>query len=355
MQGENKDQKQTMGISIIVPVYNVARWLARCLDSLLSQGLDQNEYEIILVDDGSTDDSPAILARYAAEHPQIRVFKQENGGPGMARNKGLELARGEWIAFVDADDQLAGRALASLLPFCSDDTEGIRFYCQLLTPGMSPKEETLPDRMEATYRGTGREFIRLFGLEYFCWSWLYKKSFLDKHGIRFSICLGEDLYFLYHFLAADPAVVTVPSRIYYYFVREGSITTDDSKDYCRIASRDIVSVFSGIRKDAESFRQRDIRLFDSILDSLAHKMPMLFARIFKADLTVREFRELTAKMKESGLIPVRCRKAGGKLRLFLSAINLLSAFPALYAPGKYLFRRILMPYVYPRLNRNKDR
>ena len=344
-----------MRISIIVPVYNSARWLARCLDSLLFQGLDDNEYEIILVDDGSTDDSPAILARYAAEHPQIRVFQQENGGPGKARNKGLEIARGEWIAFVDADDQLAGQALASLLPFCSDTTDGLRFYGQLLTPGMSPEEETPSDRMEAIYRGTGRDFLRLYGLDYFCWSWLYKKSFLDKHGIRFSTCLGEDLYFLYYFLAADPAVVTVPSRFYYYFVREGSITTDDSKDYCRVASRDIASVFSDIRKDAESFRQRDIRLFDSILDSLARKMPMLYARFFKADLSVREFRELTARMKESGLIPVRCRKAGGKLRIFLSAINLLFAFPALYAPGKYVFRKILMPYIYPRLDRNKDR
>ena len=171
-----------MKLSIIVPVYNAAPWLPRCLDSLLDQGLDASEYEIILVDDGSTDASPEILARYAADHPQIRVHTQENGGQWTARNTGLGLARGEWISFVDADDYLVRKGLSHLLPYCDAATDGVRFYSQLLTPGLTAREETFHSR-DIAFRGDGRRFITAYGLEFFCWCWLYSKRFLDGHGI----------------------------------------------------------------------------------------------------------------------------------------------------------------------------
>lgn len=89
-------------LSIIVPVYNCETYLERCLASLVA--IDISEKEILLVDDGSTDRSPAILERWAAEHPELRVLHQENAGPSAARNHGLDEARGEYIAFVDSDD-----------------------------------------------------------------------------------------------------------------------------------------------------------------------------------------------------------------------------------------------------------
>ena len=95
-----------MRLSVIIPVYNAERYLRRCLDSVLAQTL--REFEVICVDDGSTDGSAAILAEYAAKDTRVRVRTQENRGQGAARNRGLEVARGEYIYFVDADDELAG-------------------------------------------------------------------------------------------------------------------------------------------------------------------------------------------------------------------------------------------------------
>ena len=341
-----------MKLSIIVPVYNAAPWLARCLDSLLDQGLDDSDYEIILVDDGSTDDSPGILARYAAEHPQIQGFTQENGGQWTARNTGLGYARGEWISFVDADDYLVGKGLAHLLPFCDASTEGIRFYSQLLTPGLSPREEPFDDA-EITFRGDGRSFITAYGLEFFCWSWLYKKRFLDEHGLRFPLGQGEDLSFLYSFLIAAPTVVSVPLDIYRYVVHENSVTTRKAKDYCRTWTDDMITVFSDIRKRSEPFRQSDLALYDKICGSLSRRMPMLFSRIFKAGLTVSEFKQILRSLKTEGLLPARCKGAGLSVRISLAAINLLAACPALYAPGKWLYNALFHPLVWKRLNRNK--
>lgn len=93
-----------MTISVIIPVYNAAPYLPGCLDSVLAQ--TYRELEILLIDDGSTDGSGAICDRYAAMDPRIRVLHQENGGVSRARNRGLELATGELISFVDSDDAL---------------------------------------------------------------------------------------------------------------------------------------------------------------------------------------------------------------------------------------------------------
>lgn len=341
-----------MKLSIIVPVYNAAPWLPRCLDSLLDQGLDDSEYEIILVDDGSTDASSEILARYAADHPQIRVHTQENGGQWTARNTGLGLARGEWISFVDADDYLVRNGLSHLLPYCDADTDGVRFYSQLLTPGMTAREETFHSR-DIAFRGDGRHFITAYGLEFFCWCWLYSKRFLDGHGIRFPEGQGEDLAFLFRFLIAAPAVVSVPFDIYRYVVRENSVTTRNAKDYCRTWAGDMITVFSDIRVCSEPFRDSDPPLYDRVRDSLARQMPMLFSRIFKADLSVREFKQVLSRLRQEGLLPARSRSARIPVRIFQSAINLLAACPVLYVPAKWLFRVFFLPYVWKRVNRNR--
>lgn len=97
-------------LSIIIPVYNAAPYLRECLDSLLSQRL--RELEILCVDDGSTDDSPAILAEYAARDARIRLLHQQNLGAGAARNAGIEAAAGEYLFFMDADDSVTEDGLA---------------------------------------------------------------------------------------------------------------------------------------------------------------------------------------------------------------------------------------------------
>ena len=95
-----------MKLSIIVPVYNVADYLPKCLDSLLVQDLSQNEYEIIVVNDGSTDNSGKIAEEYSKTYSNIILINQENQGLSGARNTGIQNAKGEYVQFVDSDDYL---------------------------------------------------------------------------------------------------------------------------------------------------------------------------------------------------------------------------------------------------------
>ena len=104
-----------MKLSIIVPVYNVEQYLSRCLESLLAQDLEPGDYEIICVNDGSTDTSPAVLEVYRDHYEQIRVISQENQGLSAARNAGMTQARGEYIWFVDSDDIAEENCIADLI------------------------------------------------------------------------------------------------------------------------------------------------------------------------------------------------------------------------------------------------
>ena len=104
-----------MKLSVIVPVYNVEKYLPRCLDSLLRQGMESGDGEVICVNDGFPDNSAAILADYQQRHPDIfKVITQENMGVGEARNIGMRIARGEYIGFVDSDDFVAENSYSYL-------------------------------------------------------------------------------------------------------------------------------------------------------------------------------------------------------------------------------------------------
>ena len=104
-------------LSFIIPVYNTAQWLRPCVDSVLGQHTAPGQIEIILVDDGSTDESPSICDAFGEKHPDIRVIHKKNGGLSDARNAGIAMAKGHYLTFLDSDDLIAPEALSTLLPF----------------------------------------------------------------------------------------------------------------------------------------------------------------------------------------------------------------------------------------------
>jgi glycosyltransferase involved in cell wall biosynthesis len=175
-------------LSLVVPVYNVAPFLETCLESLVAQ--DPAGLEIIIVDDGSTDDCPLILARYAAAYPELlRVVRQENGGLSAARNTGLDLATGEYVAFVDSDDwidpayyrRLLNLAIEQKLDMAHGNAvfhfEGRRedhpIYLDALATGVMPGKEVLRQRLAQG------NFLHMV------WMHLYRRDFIEQMHLRF--------------------------------------------------------------------------------------------------------------------------------------------------------------------------
>ncbi|MCX7157297.1 MAG: glycosyltransferase [Rhodocyclales bacterium] len=173
--------------SIVMPVYNVAAYLPRCLESLAA--LSPPADEIIVVDDGSTDDCPRILAEFAPHLPQMRVIRQENGGLSAARNTGLDAAHGKYLAFVDSDDFVSPDAYTEALRLAEDGQldmvllnanyhfEGrekdYAIYADAPVTGIVPGGEWLRQRLQA-----GR-FLHMV------WLHLYRRDFIESNGYRF--------------------------------------------------------------------------------------------------------------------------------------------------------------------------
>ena len=142
-------------ISIIIPVYNVEAYLADCLDSILAQTFES--FEVILVDDGSTDGSPAIAQKYADAHSeQIRYYRKENGGPGLARNFGISKAKGDYLMFVDSDDIVDPEMLTDLYE-SAFVLESDIIFCPYFRHGLYQEvtiEGTYDFDMDKVYTGT---------------------------------------------------------------------------------------------------------------------------------------------------------------------------------------------------------
>jgi glycosyltransferase involved in cell wall biosynthesis len=105
-------------LSIVIPIYNVEKYLAKCIESVLNQDIPTDEYEIILINDGSTDSSLQIAEKFVQMHPYIRLISQENQGLSAARNRGLDESKGEYVWFIDSDDWIQTDILKQLLLLC---------------------------------------------------------------------------------------------------------------------------------------------------------------------------------------------------------------------------------------------
>lgn len=221
-------------VSIIVPVHDSAAYLHKCVESLLAQTLE--ETEIILVDDCSSDGSPGIIADYAARFPdKVRgLYLPENLRQGGARNRGMEIARGEYIAFVDADDFVEPRMCRSLYEAAAGaDMCGADYY---IDAGGDLKTVVVDYGESRELTAQGRERA-VKGCGYF-WSRIYRREFLREQEIRFPEgTFYEDAYFNFLTILCAKTLVKAPGTYYHYYQSPGSTVrrTGDARQYERIA------------------------------------------------------------------------------------------------------------------------
>lgn len=209
-------------VSMVVPVWNVARLLPRCLDSLLAQ--THRPLEIIVVDDGSTDGSTEVMLGYHQRHPEVQVVTQRHRGIGPARNAGLSIAHGEYVFFVDADDWVEPHFVADLVGLAEDTAADVvvsgLWFCvgplrapfpywprtALMTGEQAAQRALNPSRMPA-----------------FVWNKLYRRSlFTDEPP--FPSVLYEDLATTPRLLAKAGTVAQTPRAYYHYCLRSDSVT-----------------------------------------------------------------------------------------------------------------------------------
>jgi glycosyltransferase involved in cell wall biosynthesis len=245
---------QSVKISVISPVYNAADFLPRAVGSVLMQEFD--DFEVIIVNDGSTDASASVCDEMAEQDMRVRVIHKENGGVSSARNAGLDAARGEFVMFIDADDAIRDGALEQMYSANSDFVlagfEKVDGH-KILESYCTSKSES--------YHGTG-EICNFFDkvlppkntyiLNSSCFK-LFRRSLLVENGVRFveGLSFAEDKIFVMSYLQYVERVRTVAFVAYTYFIRSGSLSSDmKSESHARQLFR-LLEVYAPVLKRLE--------------------------------------------------------------------------------------------------------
>jgi glycosyltransferase involved in cell wall biosynthesis len=222
-------------LSIVVPIYKVEQYLAKCVESLLNQDLLPEEYEIILVDDGSPDRCGMICEEYAASHSNIRVVHRKNGGLSVARNSGIAVAQGRFVQFVDSDDYLEPNVLKTLVDKMETDTlDVLRFNYQNVNENYEVFEPNKVNKPFVDYRDEvcdGLTFLtERLGFGCYAWQFVISRELLKGCFFKVGIYL-EDSEWTPRLLLKASKVTSTDLLVYNYLMRKGSITQseDDMK------------------------------------------------------------------------------------------------------------------------------
>ena len=229
---QDENQIDRPKISIIVPVYNVVKWLRECMNSLINQSF--KKIEIICIDDGSTDDSGKILDEYAQKDNRIKVIHKENGGVSSARNAGLDIATGEYIAFVDPDDYVHPKTYEYAYNYAKNDNVDIlRFNYRPFNDGHDNFNVNNINLDDAPIMPL-LEYLKCH-LMHHCWEYLFKSNLIKNDNICFpDMYFSEDTCFTLMVAAKAKKIKHIPGKFYNYRrSRVGQVTSLPSEQLTR--------------------------------------------------------------------------------------------------------------------------
>jgi len=307
-------------ISVIVPVYNVEKYLPMCLNSILAQTF--KDFELICVDDGSTDNGLAILQEYAQKDKRVKVIHQENQGLVGARNSGIQVARGEYLCFVDSDDRIHSQLLEICLDLSQKEkADWVVFQLKEVAADFNI-DEVEYDLKKLVYLQTENPILYCRSREKFEIPFgipmkLYRKSFFDAHPFDMKIYF-EDYPQTLDFCAAHPKTVILSLPLYFYTRNQASISR------ANFSVQKIKDYHKGLNYVYEIYKNRPAELKKVVYN--------VFGRILKRQLSLIKHSEKSVQkelIKEFAeelcdLWDKRCvRLKGSKLKNYLKYLWLI--------------------------------
>lgn len=296
-------------VSVIIPVYNVERYLPYCVDSVLAQTFV--DWNLLLIDDGSPDNSGTLCDRYAEKDKRITVIHKENGGVSSARNIGLEHAKGEWVAFLDADDYLDVNTLKFLINTVeSYPAADVVDYPILRNAGS--KDEKKMDTVDEIIVKSSIKGIDSYWFQhprFECWGRLYKREKLE--GIRFNtrLRIGEDTVFFMHYLVRCSTLVAIPDGLYAYCYRESSTMGSIQSD--KLLSNDLLML--ELMEDEVYVRP--------ILAAILYRM--IIPKLQEHKIKMREIAKYKKYLSKVGIWKLLCSSLPIKAKIIVSLLKLI--------------------------------
>jgi glycosyltransferase involved in cell wall biosynthesis len=302
-------------LSIIIPVYNSEKYLAKCLDSLVSQDIESKNYEILIINDGSIDKSEAIALSYAQKFIQIKVFNQHNRGVGSARNKGIELSNGKYIYFIDPDDFLADNVLNTLLIQANNfNLEILSFNSKPITNSNLTTNRTFKtsETLEIDYSNlkilTGLEYIGERCYKNEVWWYIIKKEFLISTGINFTVGRWmEDAIFTAQLFLKTKTIAHLEFDVHRHVKTPGSaMTSNEPKHYLKVIrdNANAAEVFNYFIKSIDSSSSENIRCIERLKTRQQSFVFFMMIRMLKSKIILKEIKTIIERMQVSNAYPL---------------------------------------------------
>ena len=324
-----------MKLSIIVPAFNAEKTIHQCLDSILAQTVP--EFELIVINDGSADSTEEILKDYLSRYPGLLRFQTvENGGQGRARNIALDMAKGDYIGFVDPDDYIEKNSLAALLKQMDDEQlDMLRFNYQKIDENYNnvPDSE-IEARFDYTPKiMTGTEYLaHRLGIGCYVWAYIYRLEFIRKTGIRFfEGCFFDDTPWLPRILQKAQRVNVNPVRHQFYLQRTGSMVHSHNTQAVmrRVDTQmQLIDILLDERQEAPI---ETYGWFDMLL---AHSAVSLLSSV--ACVNLRSSLDYYKRLKEKGIFPLTPNRASKKNT---RKIKMMNACPRLLMLLIHIYNR----------------
>lgn len=337
-----------MIVSIIIPVFNKEQTIKRAAESVLRQGLNPIEYELLLIDDGSTDNSAEICRRLADDYPDvIKFFSKRNEGVGPTRNFGILHSKGDYICFLDADDFLKDLGFRDFIDFFfSNKFDIISYYSTSIDDGHEEAALAKDIHGKVMYETTGHELLSKGECSNAVWNSWYRKDFLLSNSILFEpISYAEDLLFNINVYHANPKIRQTSSFIYVYVNYEGDGQLTKERDIHKTTSIvfDFVTIFERMGEISKNMRDNN-QACD--LETIFNKnLPMFASRLLSSSITVKQLFGIRKRLFKTGLNT----KPGKSMKTTIAKyiINSGYAFPML----KLFYQKLFIPYILPKIDR----
>ena len=276
-------------LSIIIPVYNVESFVGRCIESCLRQDLSPSEYELLIVNDGSPDGSMDIVQQYALLHDNIRIIEQENAGLSAARNTGIKEAKGEYLWFVDSDDDIKADILKQLVyKAYSKRLDVLCFGINVIKEKEAYIYNIYAEKEDFVYDGFS--FISKVIMPASACVALYRTEFLLTNGLYFKVgIVHEDQEFTPRAYCLAKRISYINAPVYNYWVRSGSIMTSPEKQAKK--AKDLLVICDSLYQ----FTRERIEEYSAAYNTMLGKINFAFSQSLrnytKGVSTIAEYRE----------------------------------------------------------------
>lgn len=310
-----------MILSVIIPVYNASKYLIKCIQSIAEQDINIIDYEILAINDGSTDDSLAVLNNLKNNYSNLKIITQENQGLSGARNTGLENSNGSFVLFVDADDYILPNVLKDLISLAKEnEVDILEFGAQ----GVSEHGKITYSVKNSTNENvlSGENYLSSIDYMGSACNKLYNLNFLKKHNLKFMPNVYiEDIEFNTRAVFFSKKILAIDKVIAHFLQREGSITRTKDFDKKKKMIYDIFIVLNSINDFAEKKVTQKSIAYIPLKKRVSALISTMLLRVLKDTKSIKIKNDIISMLKEKKIYPTKFKPKSKDKQLFLYFAN----------------------------------